>query len=136
MRRLRRITTLLILLSLTVSCAAGTQGSTERSRSSRDPITIEEIRSVQSLINAYEVVQRLRPRWLRPRGPASFSGTAPVIVFVDNVRAGGVDFLYGIPVERITEIRGFDASDATNRWGTGLAGGAIEVITMGSRPSD
>ena len=83
--------------------------------------------------NAYEVVQRLRPRWLRPRGPASFQGSAPVIVFLDNVHSGTVEFLYGIPVEIISEIRFFDASDATNRWGTGLAGGAIEVLTMRSR---
>ena len=136
MRRVYRINTLLVVLCLTISCAAGTQGAAERPRRSRNAITIEEIRSVQALTNAYDIVQRLRPRWLRPRGPASFSGTAPVIVYVDNVRAGLVDVLYGIPVEWIIEIRGFDASDATNRWGTGLAGGAIEVVTLGSRPAN
>ncbi len=130
------ITTLLALLFLTLSCAAGTQGTAERSPSSRDPITIDEIRSVQSLSNGYELVQRFRPRWLRARGRSSMSSTAPVVVFVDNVHFGGVESLYNISTERITEIRYFDAADATSRWGTGFSGGAIEVITGGSVPTD
>ena len=121
---------------MTTSCAAGTQGAAGRSRSSRDPITTEEMQTLATPGNAYEVVQRLRPRWLRPRGPASFQGSAPVVVFVDNVHSGTVEFLYGIPVEIITQIRFFDASDATNRWGTGLAGGVIEVITRGGRQNN
>jgi len=134
--RLYRLVSVLVVLLIATSCAAGTQRASERSRSSRDPITIEEIQSASTLANAYEIVQRLRARWLRPRGPASFQGTAPVIVFIDNVHSGTVEFLYSIPVEIVTEIRFFDASDATNRWGTGLAGGAIEVITMRSPPID
>ncbi|KPJ84342.1 MAG: hypothetical protein AMS18_16875 [Gemmatimonas sp. SG8_17] len=127
-------TALVAILCVTASCAAGTQGSAERTRSSRAPITVEELASHQRLSNAYEAVQNLRPRWLRARGPASFSGAAPVIVYMDNVRAGGVDFLLGIPLDRVSEIRFFDAADATTRWGTGVAGGVIEVITATSRP--
>ena len=55
---------------------------------------------------------------------------------MDNVRMGGVDFLLNIPLDRVTEIRYFDASDATTKWGTGVAGGAIEVITTGHRARD
>jgi len=127
---------LLTMLFATVSCAAGTQGTGERSRSSRDPITLDEMQTAQSLTNAYEVVQRFRPRWVRVRGRSSMSSSAPVVVFVDNVHFGGVESLYNISVERISSIRYFDAADATSRWGTGYTGGVIEVITGGSRPSD
>lgn len=121
---------------MTTSCAAGTQGTAERSRSSRDPITIEEMQSVQSLTNGYELVQRFRPRWLRARGRSSMSSSAPVVVFVDNVHLGAVESLYNIAVERISEIRYFDAADATSRWGTGFSGGVIEVVTGAGRPND
>ena len=136
LRRFIGITAFLTLFSLAASCAAGPRGTAERTRSSRDPITIEEMQSNQSLTNAYEIAQRLRPRWLRTRGRASMSSTAPVLVFVDNVHSGGVDVLYSIPVERISEIRYIDPATATHRWGTGLVGGAIEVITVGSRPDN
>ena len=56
-----------------------------------------------------------------------------MVVFVDNVHIGEVESLYNIARERITEIRYFDAADATSRWGTGYSGGAIEVITGGGR---
>jgi hypothetical protein len=78
------------LLFFVCSCAASTQGSTERSRSSRAPISMEEIQDLPMQYTVYEAVQRLRPRWLRPRGPASFSGAAPVMVFLDAVKVGGV----------------------------------------------
>ena len=64
------------------------------------------------------------------------SNVAPVIVFIDNIQAGGVGALYDIAIERITQIRYFNAADATSRWGTGFTGGAIEVITSGSRRTD
>lgn len=129
MRRIHRIAILFTLLILTSSCATGTRGTTERPRSSRESISLEEIRSVPSLTNAYEVVQRLRSRWLVARGRSSMSSSAPVVVFIDNVQAGEVGVLYNVAVERITQIRYFDASDATSRWGTGYSGGAIEVVT-------
>jgi hypothetical protein len=122
----------MIVLLITTSCAAGTQGTSERSRSSRDNISLEEIQAHQSLTNAYEVVQRLRARWLVTRGRSSMSSVAPVIVFVDNIQAGGVGALYDVAIERVTEIRYYNASDATSRWGTGYTGGAIEVITSRS----
>jgi hypothetical protein len=135
LRRNYVILVVLALIILTASCAANTRGSSDAGRSSRDPITIGEIRAVPSLTNGYEVVQRLRPRWLRPRGRSSISSSAQVVVFLDNVHLGGVESLYNIAVERITEIRFFDAADATSRWGTGFSGGAIEVITGGSGAS-
>lgn len=136
MHRFYKLASIFIVLLIATSCAAGTQGASERSPSSRDPITVDEMQSVQSLSNGYEVVQRFRPRWLRARGRSSMSSSAPVVVFVDNVHFGGVETLYNISTERITEIRYFDAADATSRWGTGFSGGAIEIITGGSRPTD
>ncbi len=129
-----KLTGYLSVFALTASCATNPQDGADVTRSTRDPITAEELASHQGLSNALEAVQRLRPRWLRARAPASFSGEAPVIVFVDNLRAGGVDFLRNIPVDRVTEIRFVQAAEATTRWGTGLAAGVIEVITTGSQP--
>lgn len=129
--RFYKLASILVVLLIATSCAAGTQGASERAPSSRDPITMEEMQSAQSLTNGYELVQRFRPRWLRARGRSSMSSSAPVVVFVDNVHFGGIETLYNISTERINEIRYFDAADATSRWGTGFSGGVIEVLTGG-----
>ena len=71
----------------------------------------------------------LRPDWLRGRGPTSLSGGVPeVLVYVDGQRMGGRAILTQYPVNSVREIRFHNATDATQRWGTGHAGGVIELI--------
>jgi len=50
-------------------------------------------------------------------------------VYVDNVRMGELSALGTIPVEIVQEIRFITGTEATTRWGTGVAGGVIHVIT-------
>lgn len=107
---------------------------TPRGRTS-DVITAEELQSTGES-NVYLAVQRLRPQWLRPvpRGTTRLSGGAetPVAVYIDATRYGTIASLQTLTVGGIYEIRRFDASEATNRFGTGHTNGAI-VIRM-SKP--
>ena len=94
-------------------------------------LTRAELASV-SANNAYEAIERLRPQWLQIRGPSSVTqpeGDWP-LVYMDNVRAGDVSMLPNIPVDDIGEIRFITGSDATTRWGTGVTGGVIEIISL------
>jgi hypothetical protein len=50
-------------------------------------------------------------------------------VYMNNVRVGGIGFLYDIAVESVESVSFISASDATTRWGTGVAGGVILVIS-------
>jgi hypothetical protein len=113
------------LLLLVAGCASA--GAERDGRSDR--ITREQLAEMPSF-TAYEVVQRFHPTWLRARGSTSFGGgPAPVIVYVDQVRAGGVNELRNLRASEIEEIRYLDASDATLRFGTDHGGGAILVET-------
>jgi hypothetical protein len=91
-------------------------------------ITAEEI-AAASERNAFDVVQRLHPNWLRPRGTETVLGPAPVIVYVDNMRRGGVEALTSISPDEVSEIRFLDGPDAALRYGLNVGGGVIEVIT-------
>jgi hypothetical protein len=51
------------------------------------------------------------------------------MVYMNNVRVGDVSYLHDIPVESVEEVSFLNASDATTRWGIGVAGGAILVIS-------
>jgi len=112
-------------------CAATTGSRGDGSPAASNLLTRAELASV-SANNAYEAIERLRPQWLRPRGPTSVTqpeGDWP-LVYMDNVRAGDVSMLPNIPVDDIGEIRFITGSDATTRWGTGVTGGVIEIISL------
>lgn len=78
--------------------------------------------------NALELLQELRPQYLRNRGPLH----APT-VFVDYLRRGGTDALREIPASSIAEIRYLDSRDATQLFGSGYTGGIIHVLTARMR---
>ena len=75
-------------------------------------------------MSALQAIQRLRPQWLRTR-----SGDTPVL-YVDNARRGSANDLSTMLTSEIEVMEYMDASDATNRFGTGHAGGAILVQTL------
>lgn len=118
-----------IALFTTIACAARTEGIQPDPLISTDRIVPSELQDVTA-DNAYDIVQQLRPQWLRIRGPMSLmapQGELPA-VFVDNVRYGDLEVLHDFPLNEILEIRFINGPDATNRWGTGVVAGVIEVI--------
>lgn len=115
---------LLLLLAAIAGC-----GTTSGARSgSSDVLTRQEIQAAQAS-NAYELLQQLRPQFLRNRGALSIRDptAGQVVVYMNDVHYGDVDSLRTIAIEEIDEIRYISAADATTRWGTGHAGGVIQV---------
>lgn len=129
MRHASRMTLLFAVALLVSSCAAGAQSDTSSPRSSRNVITQAELADLPAQLTVLDAVRRLRSTWLRTRGMAGLNASQEVLAYVDNVRAGGVDFLQARPLEGITEIRYHNGREATTRWGTGHGGGVIELIT-------
>lgn len=62
--------------------------------------------------DAYEAVQRLRPRWLVVRSMRSFSVETVVAVFQDNLYLGNPDELRRIGVDGIYSIEYIDGATA------------------------
>ncbi len=123
-------------LLLPGSLWAQNQDSAPAKKFKRQPNVIvraEIAKIVNETNNAYEVVQRLRPQFLRARGATSLGGTGRTTpyprVLVDGVPRGELDALRQVPVLAIEEISYFSATDASIRFGTGYDGGAILVKT-------
>ncbi|CAN5786016.1 hypothetical protein BH23GEM10_BH23GEM10_07910 [soil metagenome] len=116
-----------VLLLLLTLAACATAGPARRASSS-DVISRAEIETSRAS-NAYELVQQLRPQFLRSRGPSSMRDPRAgyPVVYINDVSHGSVDVLRTIRLEEIDEIRYISSSDATTRWGTGHAGGVIQV---------
>ena len=118
-----------LAIAMTLSCASATQTS---SRRSRNVLTAEDFQG-QSERNLYDLISRLRPNWLRPQGGVLATGTTPVVVYVDNVRFGGVAVLADMPLQEVEQVRFVDGTDAATRYGMNTDGGVIEVITRRGR---
>ena len=82
-------------------------------------------------LTAMALIRRLRPAWLRARGQDSLTdpGATYPVVYLDEIRHGGLETLHQIPAAEILSMRFFGSADATTRWGTGHPSGAINVVT-------
>jgi hypothetical protein len=112
--------------ALLIACASAPPGE---ERSSMDSISASEIARL-TVTSAYDAIQRLRPRWLRGRGPTNFSAEVSLpVVFVDEVRFGPAQSLQSISLGDVEEMNFMSARDATTRFGTGYPAGIIEIRT-------
>jgi hypothetical protein len=102
---------LVAALPALLACASGSSlNGAPRPRT--DLLTRAELRETGAT-NAYEAVQRLRPRWLVVRsGPRSFSLETEVVVFQDEVFLGNQEALQRMGIEGIYEIRYLDGATA------------------------
>ncbi|MGH7460298.1 MAG: hypothetical protein ACREMA_04630 [Longimicrobiales bacterium] len=133
-----RSTIAILGLVLVSACSsAATKSSTAAAaapRGSRDLITRTQIDQM-SVQDAYEIVSRMRPEYLREqRGPSSVNrGAVLAVVYIDGVRRGGPEALRGLRPGEVEEIRFMSATDATTRYGTDHAAGVIEIKSRHGR---
>ncbi|HEX4934280.1 MAG TPA: hypothetical protein VFV33_13915 [Gemmatimonadaceae bacterium] len=115
-------------------------------RGDRSLITRTDIEEAGGgLTTALELVQRLRPNWLRPpMGRNAKSGMldginngdpAPSepIVYIDEVRQPNVDILRNVRTTKVIEVKYLDQNRAIQMLGPGHESGAILVTTADKR---
>ena len=122
-----RIGVVSCLFLLSACASSGPQQGETGARRSADRIVSEEIRA-SSATNALQLVQTLRPTWLRTRGQISFRDQGEIPVYYDGVRMGGVGSLNQLPTMSVEGLQRLDASSATQRYGTDHPHGAILVF--------
>lgn len=125
---MRRIAIVVAAL-LTVGACAGRK-SGRAAPQDRNLITADEI-ARSNASNAYEIVERLRPAFLRTRGAESLQNPTPPtpIIYLDGMRYGTLQTLASVPAIGIVSIQYLNAIDATQRFGFGNEGGAILITT-------
>lgn len=129
-----------LLLALPLLCGAcatagaearpgsGSASAAERPRASSRAITREEILDSR-LSDVYALVRRLRPNWLRRRGPDVPAAAQDLVVYVDTSRRGFTDAMRGMSASSVFEIRYVDPIAAKTRYGPGHEQGVIVVVT-------
>ena len=133
-----------LVATLACAAAAGAQNPSDVTRNSNQ-IVREELQAA-SAANAYELVQALRPQWLREKDHQTIRtqqvlrpglqgstviGTAgdepEILVYINDSRFGSVDALHDIPISGLASLEFISPAKATLRWGAGHTKGVIVV---------
>lgn len=111
-----------VALGLALAGCASSGTNSRPAGATANRIVRAELESVGQ-VDAFEAVNRLRPRWMSTRG-----GNRPVL-YVDGTRRNDISDLQSMRAFDIEEIEYMSGSDASTRFGTGHGGGAIMVST-------
>lgn len=128
MRRLNAGVLLAAVMMPVVLACSSTSSARRPSSSQPGLITMDELNATR-YSTALDVVQALRPQWLRGRGRTSVNLSESVKVYLDDSPLGEPEQLRSISARSIASIRYLDANDATQRWGMDHGQGAIMVST-------
>jgi hypothetical protein len=119
----------LIALAGVIACASSGTGGSSSPGADRNLISQSELQLAVGN-NLYEVVEKLRPNFLRSRGATSINtaGDEYPVVYVDGRRYGDIGSLRSLIPSQVSQVRYYDASSAGARFGVINAPGVIEVI--------
>ncbi|MBX6362938.1 MAG: hypothetical protein IRZ00_03635 [Gemmatimonadetes bacterium] len=131
--RNRTVAALVASVLLVFAGACASAGGPRSGGGSTDRLTRDEVVSVEGARNLYDVVQRLRPRWLQTRaGDRSFGLTTSIVVYQDQSYLGDVDALRQLAPDLAYELRWIDGTTASATLaglGSQHVAGAIIVST-------
>jgi hypothetical protein len=113
-----------------MACASAGPGTTSVSTGDANIITAAQISASQQT-NAYDVVRKLRPNFLKSRGRTTVYGQGSdyAAVFLDGQSFGDLGSLRNIASSQIRSIRFIRGTDAVTMHGMQYGAGVIDVRT-------
>lgn len=138
---MRRLISLFLGTAVTLAaCSSGGSSAATQSggataqpapaRSSRSVLLRTELNDIQQAeMSAYQAIKQFRPNMLMATGGATMGGaySSGITVFLNGNKQGGLEALNSIRMIEVEKIEHINGSDATMRFGTGYAGGAILI---------
>ena len=130
--RVRMLILAVFASAFAAACASAGAGD----GAGRNPnlLTREEILGAEAT-NLYDVVRRLRPRWLQVRSTRSFNMETQIVVLQNDVHLGNADQLKEMSPELAFEIEYVDGGRAANILPGLMSGQHVEgAIIVKTRP--
>ena len=114
-------------LAFAGACATGRAGRLHPGIRDQSRLQADEIRSLGSNASMYDVIERLRHRWLETRNmdPAIPEATDQIGVYRGNQLLGGVSQLRYIQANQVLSARFIEGREASGLYGPGHASGVI-----------
>jgi hypothetical protein len=123
-----------MLIALATACAGAARPQKSVS-SNRSVVTDVEI-PTSGTESAYDLIQRIRPEYLRAKPTQSYSGATsavapPPSVFLDGQRMGELADLRQISAPTLSMIRYYGIEEGKQKFGMQYGGGVIEIRFRG-----
>jgi hypothetical protein len=116
---MKRRTLLGLALSLSLSLAFMGGCASTGASNGQDPdlLTREQIMSVQGATSLYDVVQRLRPRWLQARAEhrSLNDASTQIVVYENQTQLGNLDALRLLQPDMAYEMRWMNGTVASDK---------------------
>lgn len=123
----------LLLPAISIGCASTGTGSSS-DRGSSNVLTREQILEMEAT-NLYDVIRRLRPRWLQVRAQRSFDMQTEIAVIQDDIYQGPAELLKELAPELAYRIEYMDGARASAMYGSLMTGRHIEAaLLISTRP--
>jgi hypothetical protein len=122
----------ILTAAVVTACASAGGGGGGTTVDANNPNTISGDQIVASAqTNAYDVVSRLRPNFLKSRGRTTVYGKGSdyASVFLDGQSYGDLSSLRNISASQISSIHFIRGTDAVTTYGMQYGGGVIDVRT-------
>ena len=119
-----------LVAAAVMACASAGPGTTSVGAGDANIITAAQISASQQT-NAYDVVSRLRPNFLKSRGRTTVYGQGSdyAAVFLDGQSFGDLGSLRNIASSQIRSIKFIRGTDAVTVYGMQYGAGVIDVRT-------
>ena len=119
-------------LMIVAACGSAPQSVVTGAPGHRDSLFEAEIDTYRAPgMTAYDLIQHLRPEYLRNRGANSLRNVTPptAVVYLDNSKYGDLESLKSINSDMIRQVQYLSANSAQTRFGMDHTGGAILITT-------
>ena len=120
----------LVALTAAIACASAGNSTGGSAGHDYNVITADEVAG-STAQNAYEMINKMRPQYLKTRGRTTVLLDTPdrASVFMDGVLFGTPDALKTIATSQIREVRFYAATDAGIKFGSQYGAGVIDIKT-------
>lgn len=140
-RMIRFVTAGIFASSTVVACAstqANARGAESSATTSNTTVIVATDLEATKAGNLYDAIRQLRPEWFRRTGATPIRNNVdhPLVVFVDNQRAGSIEILQQTAVTHAASVRYFSPSEAQMRFGNGNMNGVIQIVTHTGKDPD
>lgn len=121
---------LLVLAAASIAaCSTNPNRAATGSQRDQTRLTAADIQAADPNLTLYDLISRTRPQWLTKRPGTALQDQMDIVVYRDDIRAGGPQALQEIRLDIVAQVRYLTGPEATGRYGLNHPHGAIVVTT-------